>query len=569
MHSMLDSPPRTYDEAKTRVDGSLWLAAMQAEMNSVQALDTWYPVQRVPGMKVLPVRWVMNKKLDEKGDVAQYKARIVAKGFMQQKGVDVEDVYAPVTSKSTWRVLLAFAVHRRMHVRQLDVRTAFLNGKLEEEVYIEQPDGFEVGDRKFVVLKLNRALYGLKQASRVWYNTLKNVVLAYDLRQSQFDPALYIGRLEKGLVFLLTYVDDFLLDAEHESDGDLLEAYLNSKFQLKKMTGQLFLGIRMMRSGGEQDTPLTITLTQETMILSACEQVAGDPDFLKAAMTPTSNMEFCEPRTPDEPVLDWQMHANYRSLVGTLLYVSVCTRPDIAFAVGVLTRHLVEPCKRHWKAALQVLRYLRSTVNLGITYSSDGPSQLECFSDSDWGSQKEPRRSTTGCVFTLAGGAVSWQSKRQQTVSVSTLEAEYQAGGASARESAWMQGLFAEISTKFQVMNISIDNTAAIDLTKKGAVTERSKHIDIIHHFIREKYEEKTVTICHIPSSDNTADVLTKHISPELFMKHRLGMGIKDPPGVVIRELPAPDPVHKPGRLDQPEDFITSDKVGHVVVRKS
>ncbi|KAJ9510638.1 hypothetical protein QJQ45_027557, partial [Haematococcus lacustris] len=430
-----DTP--TVAEALAGPMADLWIEAMNAELASLHANQTWCLEERPANARVLPTKWVLKVKRDAAGNIEKLKARLVAKGFYQQSGVDVGDVYAPVSKHTTLRTLLAKAAAENMEIHQLDFETAFLNGKLEpgEVIYVQQPEGFEEGSTN-TVCRLQKALYGLRQAPRAWHARLCEELLSMGFKASEADPALFTLQLSTGMVYLLVYVDDCLLCTQQGDTAGLtyVKKQLSSAFKLKDLgEARWFLGMQLTRDRAEG----TIKLDQHKFI-----QELVTANSKSAAHSKPLPMAPAVKLVREGDALDTTLH-HYSALVGSLLYLTCCTRPDIAFAVGALARHMSAPTSQHWAAACSVLCYLKGTADQGLLFG--GVSGLQGFSDADYAGDKDTARSTTGYIFTLNGGAISWSSRLQPTVAMSTAEAEHMAASSAAKEALWLRKLMRDL----------------------------------------------------------------------------------------------------------------------------
>ncbi|KAJ9515883.1 hypothetical protein QJQ45_016947 [Haematococcus lacustris] len=487
----------------------LWIEAMNAELASLHANQTWCLEERPANARVLPTKWVLKVKRDAAGNIEKLKARLVAKGFYQQSGVDVGDVYAPVSKHTTLRTLLAKAAAENMEIHQLDFETAFLNGKLQpgEVIYVQQPKGFEEGSSN-TVCRLQRALYGLRQAPRAWHARLSEELLSMGFKASEADPALFTLQLNTGPVYLLVYVDDCLLCTQQGDTAGLayVKKQLSSVFKLKDLgEARWFLGMQLTRDRAEG----TIKLDQHKFI-----QELVTANSKSAAHSKPLPMAPAVKLVREGDALDTTLH-HYSALVGSLLYLTCCTRPDIAFAVGALARHMSAPTKQHWSAACSVLCYLKGTTDQGLLFG--GVSRLQRFTDADYAGDKDTARSTTGYIVTLNGGAISWSSRLQPTVAMSTAEAEYMAASSAAKEALWLRKLMRDLQLDASCVNLGCDNQAAIQLLHNPMATSRAKHIDVHHHFVRERISRGEVAFYYCHTSSMLADILTKPLAAVQF----------------------------------------------------
>lgn len=524
LHTVQDLPdnPQTYKEAMARPDKELWEQAIAEELSSLQAKNVYSTVDTPEDVTPLPSKLVLTIKRDALGGIEKYKARLVAKGFKQIEGRDYDEVFAPTAQHVTLRVLLATASTLDLEVHQLDVRTAFLNGELSQNVYLKLP--IELGG---TVWLLHKALYGLKQAARAWHAKLREEMQKYGFIPSYTDPCFFYRGTASTRVYVLIHVDDALVVGKKKS---LLEAKktIASMFDIKDLgPASYFLGMLITKNadGG-------YSLSQ--------------PRYVKDILT-SFRMEQCKPcPTPlelgakliksDQNLLPDP--TRYMALVGKLIYLAVNTRPDISHAVGILSRFMSCPTKTHWKAGMHVLQYLKGTPTLGLTYkgplrtSNQGVKTVSCdmFSDANHAPLKDNRKSTTGALAIMQGAAVSWLSKLQQVVATSTAEAEYIAAGTATKQGLWLRKLLAEINGKVQPLKLHVDNQSAIVLATEhtAGTSDRTKHIDIQYHFIRDRYQRGDIAISFVPTSGQHADIFTKQVPGPEFRRHlNVIMGVR------------------------------------------
>lgn len=511
-HAAIIHEPTSLEEALTTEQAELWQQAADEEMASLLANGTWELEPVPPGVKPIPVKWVFKVKRDANGNVERYKARLVAKGFRQQEGIDYEEVFAPVSKYSTVRATLALAAAQDHEIHQLDIKTAFLYGELEEDVWTEQPPGYESGSPG-TACHLRKSLYGLKQAPRVWHAKLSAELEKMGFQPSAADPALFI-KPGAAPVKLLTYVDDILIITGDTQALTSTKSGLLTTFEGRDLgPASFFLGMDIKRDRAAR----TISLGQSRLTMDLLDKYGMTES--KPLSTPLSTATKL---TKDGEPLDTTAHG-YSQLIGSLMYLSVCTRPDIAQAVGALARYMAAPTTTHWQAAKAVLRYLAGTRSHGITY---GGTNLEAYCDADYAGDLDTRRSTTGYVYLLGGGAISWSSRLQPTVAASTTEAEYMAAAYAIKEGLWLRTLLTDLGLKTDSISINADNQGAIKLLKNPVFSMRSKHIDIIYHFARERVTRKDITFKYIPTTKMVADALTKPLPAAKLDFCRTAMGI-------------------------------------------
>jgi transposase InsO family protein len=507
--------PETVEEALSGPDSEFWRQAINEELASLHSNQTWTLAKLPDGAKPIPVRWIFKIKRDAKGNIERYKARLVAKGFMQREGIDFTEVYAPTNKHTTLRMLLSQVASEDMELHQLDVKTAFLNGELEEEIYMKQPPGFEEGGPD-IVCHLHKALYGLKQAPRAWFMKLKEELEAIGFTESSADPGLYILHGKEHSVYILVYVDDFLVASKDATMIKDVKSKLKSVFDIKDLgDAKYYLGMEIERDREAK----TLKITQRRMTTEILNKYGLNECKTKATPLSVSTKLVKEP----DNLLDTSKYP-YRELVGSLLYLAVCTRPDIAQAVGALTRFMSAPSLSHWLAAKGVLRYLAGTPDYGILFSSQG--NVFGYCDADYAGDPDTRRSTTGYVFSSGGGAISWSSRLQPTVAVSTAEAEYMAAAHAVKEALWLRNLITDFGKSPGTMLLYSDNQAALTLLKHPVTSLRSKHIDVIYHFARERVARKEVEFKYLSTDKMVADVLTKPLPEAKFKACCESMGL-------------------------------------------
>ena len=500
--------PESFEEVSMLDESANWYKAMQDEITSLHENDTWELVPPIKERKVVQCKWVYKIKEEPHGK-KRFKARLVAKGFQQKAGVDFTEIFAPVVKISTIRLVINLAASLDLHIEQMDVKTAFLHGDLEEEIYMSQPQGFEVKGKEDFVCRLKKSLYGLKQAPRQWYLRFDEFALKCGFYRCNFDHCCYIMKNSTSMIILLLYVDDMLLVGSNLHSIEMLKQTLAKEFAMKDLgEAKKILGIQIKRVRSEGK----IFLSQEDYLkkvlkrfnMENCKSVSTPlaPHFKLSKQSSPSTME--EAREMSK--------VPYSSAVGSLMYAMICTRPDIAYAVGVVSRFMSCPGRDHWNAVKWILRYLEGTKSLCLCYAQQQEA-LQGFADADMAGDLDGRRSTSGYVFMLNGGLISWVSKLQKIVALSTTEAEYIACTEACKELVWLQGFLRELGFDSQGILYS-DSQSAIHLGKNAAFHSRTKHIDVRYHFIRSLIESKDVILEKISTKDNIADMLTKVVTP-------------------------------------------------------
>ncbi|KAE8684117.1 hypothetical protein F3Y22_tig00111151pilonHSYRG00072 [Hibiscus syriacus] len=510
----IDDVPATFNEAVQSSEHKKWRIAMNEEMQSLQKNQTWKLASLPKGKKAIGCKWVYAKKdgFPDKNNI-RYKARLVAKGYAQTEGVDYNEVFSPVVKHSSIRILLALVAQLDLELVQMDVKTAFLHGDLDEEIYMTQPDGFKVAEKEEMVCKLEKSLYGLKQSPRQWYKRFDKFMIGQKYTRSKYDHCVYLRELEDGsYIYLLLYVDDMLIASRSQTEIAKLKTQLNREFEMKDL--------------GEAKKILGMEISRDKKL----------GRLLGASMSPKDDAER-----------EYMSKVPYASAVGSLMYAMVCTRPDISQAIGVVSRYMHDPGKEHWQAVKWILRYILNTVDVGLVFQQD-KQDGQCvvgYCDSDYAGDLDKRRSTTGYVFTFAKAPVSWKSTLQSTVALSTTEAEYMAVTEAVKEAIWLQGLLGELGIEQKHIKVHCDSQSAIHLAKNQVYHARTKHIDVRYHFVREILEEGGVIIQKIRTTENPADMLTKvhkgDIDPENELFERSNVPTLDSKQGIVSTIPASD----------------------------
>ena len=519
--AVADLEPTTVQEALSSSDAVQWRDAIAAELKSIVANKVYSLTELPPGRKAIGCKWVFKIKRGADGSIERYKARLVAKGFSQTEGVDFSETYAPVAKFNSIRALLAIAAAEGYTVQQMDVKTAFLNGELEEEIYMQQPEGTAKPGEEHLVWRLHRALYGLKQAPRVWYRRLDQQLTEMGFERCDADYSVYVHHGQH--VILVVYVDDLIITGPDEPVF-ATKAKLAEVFDMTDLGDvHWLLGMEISRDRAG------IHISQERYIRELLERFGMND--CKPASTP---MQVGLPLTDNmSPTTDKQRNemavVPYRSAVGSLMYAMVATRPDIAAAVSAVSRYMGNPGPEHWTAVKRIMRYLKGTAAWVLTLGSDVPLQLVGYCDADWGGgDLDGRRSTTGYVFSLGSGSIVWSSKRQPTVALSTTEAEYMATTNAAREAVWLRRLLGELGYEpTEATVLYSDNQGSIRLAHNPVNHSRTKHIDVQHHFVRELIESKEVALRYCPSDANVADVLTKPLQRDKHVHCAQALGLR------------------------------------------
>jgi len=503
--------PMSYHDAMQCPDWDMWKEALEAELNSLLENGTWELVKRETWMKVIPCKWVFKIKRDADGNIERYKCRLVAGGHRQKFGVDYDETFAPVSKATTLRVFLTVASKRKWAVHQLDIKTAFLHGEIDTNVYMQQPEGFQEGTN--LVCKLQKCLYGLKQAPKAWYEKLSMHLSDLGFAPATADPSLWIGSPYGKCVFISLVVDDTLITCEDESHTQKVIKAILDRFPGNTSHAQWYVGMKLnwLDDG-------SVILTQRAHI----EKILKDHVL--------QHIRPCTVPAPTTAKFTKQGHAldastyHYASLVGALLYLSCYTRPDICAVVNRLAKFISCPTKELWDLAVHLCGYLKYTADFGLHLGRNDTIGMYC--DADFASDIDKRRSHTGWVFLLYGSAVCWQSRCQPTVAASTTEAEYQAISMSAREALWLKQLLPLFNVPCAHLQIRSDSTGAVNSIRNSQVSQRTKHIDVMHHFVRERVMRREIDLQWVAGTKNVADMLTKPLPREKheWSCHKIGI---------------------------------------------
>ncbi|PPQ82486.1 hypothetical protein CVT24_005670 [Panaeolus cyanescens] len=528
-------------------DRPKWVEASKAELAQILKVHTWdiVLVEEEDQGRIIPCRWVLRIKRDALGNISRYKARLVAKGFKQQFGVDFNETFAPTIRPATLRFLLTFAATSNSVVEQADVKNAYLHGVLppDEIIYMEIPPYFEefheipAEVRPFVTKKkpyrvacrLWRPLYGSKQGANKWYEKLVQVVRSIGFTISQADEALFYRTWpeERRYMLIGAATDDFTLMADSNITMKQVKESLNKEFELVEL-GPInwLLGVSVERNIESR----TFALGQEAYI----DQILARFN-LSDAKTHSTPMEPGLDLTTDAPhvsskSLSQEERRVYREGIGSLMYLSVMTRPDIAYAVSTLSQFLESPKTTHLNALWRVFKYLKGTKKLRLVIGGDS-NEMDAFSDADW-AQASHRHSISGYAFRVAGGVISWASKKQSLIALSSTESEYMALTFASRDISWINKLVVELTGIFKFPEFPItlwcDNQGAIQLSNNPVFHMRTKHIDVQFHYTRQVIRRGIVKLEYIQTDDQVADIFTKALGRVKLEKFRGMLGLRD-----------------------------------------
>ncbi|KAK1647900.1 hypothetical protein QYE76_065705 [Lolium multiflorum] len=521
-----DEDPATYEEAMMSPDSNKWQEAMKSEMGSMYDNKVWTLVDLPDSRKAVENKWIFKRKTDADGNVTVYKARLVAKGFRQIQGVDYDETFSPVAKLKSVRILLAIAAFFDYEIWQMDVKTAFLNGDIEEELYMVQPKGFVDPKNADKVCKLQRSIYGLKQASRSWNRRFDKVIKDFGFIQCHGEACIYKKVSGSSVAFLILYVDDILLIGNDIELLSSVKGYLNKCFSMKDLGEAAYiLGIKIYRDRSRR----LIGLSQSTYLDKILKKFRMDESkkgFLP--MLPGKVLSKTQgPATAEER--ERMNQIPYASAVGSIMYAMLCTRPDIAHAVSLTSRYQSDPGMEHWTAVKNILKYLKRTKDMFLCYGGDQELVVTSYTDASWNTDPDDSKSQSGYVFILNGAAVSWCSSKQCTVAKSSTESEYIAASEASSEAVWMKRFIVELGVVPSALDplvIYCDNMGAIANAQEPRSHKKLKHIKLRFHSIREYIEDGEVKICKV-HTDLNVDPLTKALPRAKHDQHQNAMGVR------------------------------------------
>ena len=526
--------PVSFSRATSSQDASKWIKAMQEETSNLENRGTWDIVPRPSGKRLVSNKWVFKIKTRADGSVERYKARLVARGFSQQKGVDYNETYAPVTTAETLRTMLAVATAKQLKTKHIDIKAAYLHADVEEDIYMELPEGYEIpssarsgggggatraADEQVLCCKLKKSLYGLRQAGHNWQKLLDAQLSAMGLQATESDECLYVQSTSDDDDYLIAavYVDDVTVAYRSQATFDRFLRKLSQVVEVGTCEDlQWYLGIKVSRDA-------TSTLMSQAQYSREVLEMHGMMDC-KPTKSPAATDRLSDADCPEDgsqEQLDMR-RIPYRKLLGQLQYLATCTRPDLAYAVSQLGRFSSNPGLKHWMAAKRVLRYLRGSVEAGIRYDAgDGSALLQAYCDADFAGDDE-YKSTSGLVLHVAGGPVSWKSKRQRVTATSSTEAELIALSLAAKDIMYIRCLLSDIGCpQQQPTTLFEDNQAAIAIALADRRKARTRHIGVPRRFIKEQVDNGILQLSWRPGTEMVADLLTKPLGPTLFQRHR------------------------------------------------
>ena len=517
--------PISYKDAMSCPEAILWQAAIQDEYDSLMENGTWKIVSLPANRKAIKSKWVLDFKPGYQGVEPRYKARLVACGYAQLFGVDYLDTYAPVVKHYSIKMVLAIAALKNLEIMQLDIKTAFLYGELQEELYLAQPEGYIIAGKEKSVARLLKPLYGLKQAALCWYRKFNEAILLLGFVRCLHDSCVYHRFTTSGeYTIMVIYVDDGLVCSNTPAVLTEVIDFLKTHFKVRSLPANRFVGIDITRN--RQTRTLKISQGHFAIsILKRYNMEQCDGTHIPAKPNHRLTMDMC-PKTREEQ--DQMKRIPYRECVGSLMYLMAMTRPDIALAVNQAAAYVSNPGPKHWAFLLDILRYIRGTLHYGIRYGGSTNSTLLGFTDADWGGCNQTSKSTSGILFLFNGGPVAYGSRRQRAIATSTRDAEFYAACQAAKESIWLKSLLLELDIDVGRVSIRCDSKCAIALISGTSIDQSARHIKLSYFYSREQQELGNILVTHISGKEHPADMFTKALPAETFLRYRKQIGLCD-----------------------------------------
>ena len=522
--------PKTYKEAMASPDAHEWEAAMRRELESIASLDSFKLTELPQGRKSIGTKWVFLVKRDPDGNILRYKARLVAQGFTQQPGIDFKETFAPVAKPESIRAICAFIAQCGGVAQVVDVDSAFLNSEIPEdqEAYVKQPPGFAQRGQETLVWHLRKALYGLKQSGHLWYQKLKSILVELGFKICRSDPCVFYRFHAEDFSFVTSHVDDLGLFCSRQRAVDALKIEIARHVPIKDLGDiSVLLGVKVTRDLSAK----TISFSHAHKIRAALEEF-GFKDVKPASSPMVLGQRLTKAQAPtSQEDIEFMRGVPFMSAVGTLMHIAIHTRPDIAKAVQSVAQFMANPGKAHWNAVKRIFQYLKATQEYVLTVGGDGPVAPIAYCNADWGNDPDSPRSTSGYGIFMGCGVISWSAKKQTVISLSTGEAEYYAGVHCGREVIWLRQLLVELrllpSPRPPPTVLRIDSTSAIRMINNpDEVSNRTKHVNVAYHWIRESVRKREMETEFVPGEDNIADIFTKPLPPPRHQRLTALLGI-------------------------------------------
>lgn len=516
--------PKTYKEAMTRPD--LWAEPIRVEADRLHAKKVWHLVTRPEGANIMKTMWVFDIKFNENGKFVKRKARLVAKGYTQIPGLDFFDTYASVVRYESLRMTLAIAASKGWKIWGVDFVSAYLNSKMKENVFMAQPEGMTIEGSENMICRLDFSLYGTMQGASNWWGELDSTYADLGYRRSRADESVRVRLGEDGqpTTITSTYTDDVTGISVSDEEAKTAKRELGERYDMTDLGGLTYvIGIKV------DHDPKTgsISISQPAYCERLLKRYGMENCLLKR--TPLTPGVILTKSTCPLSLDDQKFMADkpYRSILGGLMFLMIATRPDLGFAVNLLSSFASNPGPAHWKEMVHVLGYIRNTMEYKITYHRKASLQPVGYVDADYGGFTDTMCSTSGELYTMAGGLVAWGAHREHVVAMSTAESEYMSTARGARQMEWMYNFMDEVRLpQPRPALLKCDNTAAIAIAKSPKGHKRGKHIALRHHFVCEHVREGDLVLEYITSKDNIADMMTKPLPQPRHAELVLKMGL-------------------------------------------
>jgi Reverse transcriptase (RNA-dependent DNA polymerase)/gag-polypeptide of LTR copia-type/GAG-pre-integrase domain len=554
------NPPKTLRQAMASKYAKYWALATVSEWLSIVGNNTWELVHKEPWMKIIPCKWVYVVKVNEKNIPVRFKARLVAGGHRQIEGIDYDETYAPVSRMTTLRILLALAASKGWIAHQLDISTAFLHGKADLDIYMRQPPGFEDGAN--LICKLKKTLYGLKQAPRAWFHVLKGILVELGFAQVSADSSFWIHKTIDIVAFLTSIVDDMLIVSPDEKFTlDIVHAILAKLPGTHSGRAKYYNGLRITWF----DNTHQVLLTQAAHVEKLCAKFKHFMKGVKQRSLPAKEtLRLCKTGSNfnlKSTPLDVEVY-RYREVVGGLSYITHGTRPDALHITNQLAKMANNPMVEHWDIAMNLLSFMYHSRYWGVMYGGrDAKMQVNVitkpvdfpvprlrrplggqskepmvvgFADANHGTGLDDKRSISGFVIKVLGGPVSWASRTQPLTAASTTESEYRALSECSREALWISKLLDAFDIPCLPFPIFGDSQGALGAIRNYSYTPHTKHIEIVHDFMKDRFQSGQLDYQYVSGEDNPADIFTKCLGGPKFAKFRTMLGMAElPPHLV------------------------------------
>ncbi|KAH9686891.1 hypothetical protein KPL70_014557 [Citrus sinensis] len=523
---VMEDDPINFHQAMQSSNSHKWIKGMNEEYKSMQDNKVWELFSLPSGAKPIGCKWIFKTKRDSNGNVERCKVRLVGKGFTQKERIDYKETFSPVCTKDSFRTIMALVAHFDLELHHMDVKTAFLNGDIEETIYMVQPENFVLEDSKKMVCKLTKSIYEPKQASRQWYFKFHQIIISYGFEANVINECVYHKFSGSKHIFLVLYVDNILFATNDIGILHDTKSFLSKYFEMKDLGDASFvLGIEIHRDGSRG----ILELSQRNYIDKVLKRFGMQNN--KSGYTPVAKGDkFSLSQYPKTNLEIQEMEKiPYSSAIWSLRYAQVCTRLDIAFIVGMLGKYLSNPGMDHWKAAKQVMRYLQRTKEYMLRYRRSDQLEIIGYSDSDFAGCQDSRRSTLGYIYLLVGGAISWRSAKQTLVASSAMAAEFVACYESSNQGIWLRNFVTGLCILEGVerpLKIFCDNKSVVLYSNNNKSSTMSKHIEIKFLVVKERVQSGQISIEHIGKNSMIVDPLTKGLPPKVFHEHSARMSV-------------------------------------------